>query len=83
MTTIEIQKKAKFVTDISGKPKEVILPYNVYKKLLALKLSMEIFRQNDTQKSISRAKEDIKKGRVKSFDSVSGKKIIQKKIIYW
>jgi hypothetical protein len=40
MTTIEIQKKAKFVTDISGKPKEVILPYNVYKKLLALELSM-------------------------------------------
>ena len=70
MTTTEIQKKAKFVTDISGKPKEVILPYNVYKKLLALELSMEIFRQNDTQKSISRAKEDIKKGRVKSFDSV-------------
>jgi hypothetical protein len=70
MTTIEIQKKAKFVTDISGKPKEVILPYNVYKKLLALELSMEIFRQNDTQKGISRAKEDIKKGRVKSFDSV-------------
>ena len=70
MTTIEIQKKAKFVTDISGKPKEVILPYNVYKKLLALELSMETFRQSDTQKSISRAKEDIKKGRVKSFDSV-------------
>jgi len=52
------------------------------RKLLALELSMEIFRQNDTQKSISRAKEDIKKGRVKSFDSVSGK-IFQKKIIYW
>lgn len=69
MTTMEIQKKAKFVTDISGKPKEVILPYNVYKKLLDLELSMEIFRQNDTQKSISRAKEDIKKGRVKSFNS--------------
>jgi len=43
---------------------------NVYKKLLALELSMEIFRQNDTRKSISRAKEDIKKGRVKSFDFV-------------
>jgi hypothetical protein len=70
MTTIEIQKKAKFIADISGKPKEVILPYNVYKKLLALELSMEIFRQNDTRKSISRAKEDIRKGRVKSFDSV-------------
>ena len=70
MTTIEIQKKAKFVTDISGKPKEVILPYNVYKKLLALELSMEIFRQSDTQKSISRAKEDIKKGRAKPFNNV-------------
>jgi hypothetical protein len=69
MTTTEIQKKAKFVTDLSEKPKEVMLPYNVYKKLFALELSMEIFRQSDTQKSISGAKEDIKKGRVKSFDS--------------
>ncbi len=67
---MEIQKKAKFITDVSGRPKEVILPYNVYKKLLALELSMEIFHQSDTQKSISRAKENIKKGRVKSFDSV-------------
>ena len=70
MTTAEIQKKAKFVTDFNGKPKEVILPYNFYKKLLALELSMEIFRQSDTQKSISRAREDIKKGKVKSFASV-------------
>ncbi len=69
MTTTYIQKKAKFITDMSGKPKEVILPYNVYKKLLALELSMEIFHQKDTQRSISRAKEDIKNGRVKSFDS--------------
>ena len=45
------------------------MPYNVYKKLLALELSMEIFSQSDTQKSIKRAKEDIKKGEVKFFDS--------------
>jgi hypothetical protein len=69
MTTAEIQKKAKFVADSSGKPKEVILPYNIYKKLLALETSMEIFRQRDTQESIGRAKEDIKKGRVKTFDT--------------
>jgi len=69
MTITEIQKKAKFVTDSSGKPKEVILPYDVYKKLLALELSMEIFQQGDTQKSISRAKEDIKKGRAKTFNN--------------
>lgn len=69
MTTLEIQKKAKYIIDINGKPKEVILPYNVYKKLLALELSMEIFRQGNTQESIKRAKIDIKKGRVKSFDS--------------
>lgn len=69
MTTAEIQKKAKFVADSSGKPKEVILPYNIYKKLLALETSMEIFKQSDTQKSIGRAKEDIKKDRVKIFDT--------------
>jgi hypothetical protein len=70
MTTTDIQKRAKFVTDSSGKPKEVILPYNIYKRLLALEISMEIFKQRDTQRSISRAKEDIKKGRVEKFDSV-------------
>jgi len=70
MTTTDIQKKAKFVTDSSGKPKEVILPYNVYKRLLALEISMEIFKQSDAQRSISRAKEDIKKGRAEKFDSV-------------
>lgn len=69
MTTAEIQKKAKFVADSSGKPKEVILPYTVYKKLLALETSMEIFKQGDTQKSIGRAKEDIQKGRVRTFGS--------------
>jgi hypothetical protein len=69
MTTAEIQKKAKFVADSSGKPKEVILPYNIYKKLLALETSMEIFKQSNTQESIGRAKEDIKKGRVKNFDT--------------
>lgn len=69
MTTTQIQKKAKFVTDSKGNPKEVILPYNIYKKLLALEISMEIFKQSDTQKGISRAKEDIRKGRSKTFDT--------------
>lgn len=31
---------------------------------------MEIFKQSDTQRSISRTKEDIKKGRAEKFDSI-------------
>ncbi len=69
MTTAEIKKKARFVTDSAGRPVEVILPYNMYKRFLELEISMEIFKQKETQQSIKRAKEDIKKGRIKVFSN--------------
>lgn len=70
MTLTEIEEKAKFITNKTGKPVEVILPYNIYKRLLELEISMEIFKRKETQASIKRAKEDIKSGRVKTFDTV-------------
>ena len=70
MTLTEIEEKAKFITNKTGKPVEVILPYNIYKRLLELEISMEIFKRKETQASIKRAKEDIKSGRVKTFDAV-------------
>lgn len=70
MTISEIEKKAKLITDSGGKPVEVILPYGIYKHLLELEASMDIFKRKETQAGIRRAKEDIKAGRVKSFDDV-------------
>ena len=69
MTLTEIEEKAKFITNKTGKPVEVILPYNIYKRFLELEISIEIFKKNGTQASIKRAKEDIKSGRVKTFDT--------------
>lgn len=70
MTVTEIEKKAKLITGRDGRPLEVILPYNIYKQLLELERSMEIFKRRETQESIKRAKEDIKHGRIKAFSDV-------------
>lgn len=70
MTVTAIEKKAKLITGRDGKPVEVILPYNIYKELLELERSMEIFRRKETQASIKRAKEDVRHGRVKTFSDV-------------
>lgn len=67
MTVATIEKKAKLITGRDGRPVEVILPYNIYRELLELERSMEIFRRKETQESVKRAKEDIKHGRVKAF----------------
>lgn len=69
MTTVDVERKARFVTDRDGKPVEVILPYNVYKRLLELETSMEVYKRKETQKGIKKAKEDIKRGRVKAFNN--------------
>lgn len=70
MTVTEIERKTKLITGRDGKPVEVILPYNIYKQLLELEMSMEVFNKKETQESIKRAKEDIKHGRVKAFSDV-------------
>lgn len=69
MTTVDVERKARFVTDRDGKPVDVILPYNVYKRLLELETSMEVYKRKETQKGIKKAKEDIKRGRFKAFNN--------------
>jgi len=71
MTTATIEEKAKLITDKKGKPVEVILPYNLYKRLLELETSMEIFKRKETQTSIKRAKADINAGKAKTFSDVA------------
>ncbi|KKL50611.1 hypothetical protein LCGC14_2303780 [marine sediment metagenome] len=70
MPVTEIEKRAKLITDRSGKPVEVILPYNVYKHLLELETSMDILKSRKTQASIKKARADVKAGRSKSFGDV-------------
>lgn len=70
MSTAKIQQKAKFINNERGKPVEVILPYKMYRKLLDLQTSIEIYQEEKTQKSIQRAKEDMKKGNFATFKNV-------------
>jgi hypothetical protein len=65
-----IERKVKFITDAQGNPIEVILPYRLYKELLRLKLSQEIFARTETQEAIHKAKDDVRKGRVRKFTNV-------------
>jgi hypothetical protein len=71
-----ITKTVKFVTDSNGEKIEVLLPYKVYQELLELKISMEIYENNETKKSIKYAENDIKRGDYKKFKST-------KKMIKW
>ena len=72
MTIAQIEKKAKVVTGKDGRPVEVILPYNIYRQLLELEESVEIFKRKETQESIKRAKEDVRRGRSRTFGNVKG-----------
>ena len=70
MTIAQIEKKAKLITRKDGRPVEVILPYSIYKQLLELEESVEIFKRRETQESIKRAKEDKRRGRSRTFGNV-------------
>ncbi len=67
MNTIEIQKKAKVIMNTNGKRVGVVLPYKVYQELLAPKISLEIYRQEEVQQSIGSAQKDVENGNIKSF----------------
>ena len=70
MTVQTIEEKTRFITDAKGRRREVILPYKVYRELLELKISQEIYHQPDTQAAIRRAKRDIRKGRYHDYREV-------------
>ena len=70
MKLSQIQKKIKFINDAKGKPVEVILPYGVYQEYMDMKISLEFYKNLETQDSIERAKKDIAAGRFKDYDDV-------------
>lgn len=67
MNSAEIQKRAKFIRKTNGKTVGVILPHKVYQELLDLKISLEIYGQDDVQQSIRSAQKDVENGNIKSF----------------
>ncbi len=67
MTAHAIEEKARFITDAQGKRQEVIIPYEIYKELLELKISQEIYHQPETQAAIKRAKKDIEEGNFRDY----------------
>lgn len=67
MSTQEIQQKVKYINNARGKHTDVIIPFSIFQELLELKMSMEIFKQTDVQKSIRRAHKNIVDDKIKSF----------------
>jgi len=70
MNALEIKEKTKYINDVNGKPIEVIIPFKIYQELLDLQMSFDIYRQEEVQKSIKRAKQDIKNGKTRSFENM-------------
>lgn len=69
MISLNIQKNIKYINDYRNKPKEVIIPFHIFQELLELKVTMEIFEQEHVQKSIKRAKREVRAGKTRSFSS--------------
>ncbi|RLC49207.1 MAG: hypothetical protein DRH57_00470 [Candidatus Cloacimonadota bacterium] len=71
MNITEIQHKTKYIKDFQGKILEVILPYDIYNRLLELQISMEIFNQRDVQQSIQTAKKEVNNGEILRFSNMN------------
>ena len=71
MGTLEIEKRVRFVRAAGGRKKEAILPYAVYRDLLELKTTMEVYERSEVQQSLKRGRKDIAEGRAKSFRKAS------------
>ena len=69
MTVVDIAEKAKLITNRKGKPVEVILPYNIYKHLIELEASMEIFKREKTLQKLQ-PKISYLKRRLASFQAL-------------
>lgn len=67
MSTNEIQRKVKYISDQRGRKREVILPSKLFHELMKMKISMEIFEQEDVQRSIRKSKQQVREGKAKSF----------------
>ena len=52
--TLEIEKRVRFVRAAGGRKKAAILPYAVYRDLLELKTTMEVYERSEVQQSLKR-----------------------------
>lgn len=67
MGILEIEKRARIVSAARGRGKEVILPYTVYRDLLELKTTMEIYERAEVQQSLRKGRKEVADGRTRSF----------------
>jgi hypothetical protein len=67
MGTLEIEKRVRVVRAARGRGKEVILPYAVYRDLMELKMTMEIYERTEVQQSLRKGKKEVSEGRTMSF----------------
>jgi len=65
--TLEIEKRVRVVRAARGRGKEVILPYAVYRDLMELKTTMEIYERTEVQQSLRKGKKEVSEGRTMSF----------------
>jgi hypothetical protein len=70
MSTLAIQKQSKVVSNAQGKPVEVIIPYKVFQEFLEMKMSMEIYEREEVQEGLKRSKEEVRKGKARSFTDI-------------
>ena len=54
-----------------GRPIRVSMPYPAYKKLVAAFISQQIYNEKQTQESLVRAKNDVKSGRTRRYQSAT------------
>ncbi|MBI3193777.1 MAG: hypothetical protein HYZ34_04810 [Ignavibacteriae bacterium] len=70
MSTAEMQKRIKYVNDAKGQKTEVIIPYSLFQEFLEMKISMEIYEQEDVQQSLKRAKKQVQDKKTKAFKDI-------------
>ena len=71
MGTLEIEKRVRIVRASHGRGKEVILAYAVYRDLMELKTTMEIFERTEVQQSLRKRRKEVAEGRTKSFQNAT------------
>ncbi len=67
MSTLEIERHVRYVNDSHGRSTDVLVPYKLFKELLELKTSMEIYEKPATQRSIKKAQRHVTDGKTRSF----------------
>jgi hypothetical protein len=70
MSTSEIRKRIKFINDVNGKKTDVIIPYKMFQEFLEMKISMEIYEQDNVKRSLRRAKKQVDSNDIFSFQDV-------------